>query len=140
MPGSLTEIRSHVSPDNWSHYPGLSNPADLSSRGLTLLELSVSQLWHQGPPWLHEQDAESTQEFDSASIPRECMREMKASKENLHSLLTTHQAPMISGVINCEDFSALTRLLRVTAYILRAAKLFKKSLVHPKKSLSPEEW
>ena len=40
----VTEIRALVSLKYWSHCPGLSNPADLPSRGLTLLELSLSQL------------------------------------------------------------------------------------------------
>ena len=55
----VVEIRSHVSPENWRHCPGLSNPADLPSHGLTLLELSVSQLWQS--IW-HVQNPSSTQE------------------------------------------------------------------------------
>ena len=39
----VTEIRHP-----WSHCPGSSNPVDLSTRGLTSLELSVSQLWRHG--------------------------------------------------------------------------------------------
>ena len=31
----VTEIRNHVSPENWSHCPGLSNPADLPSCDLS---------------------------------------------------------------------------------------------------------
>jgi len=67
---------------------------------------------------------------------------MKASsKERSHSLLITHvhQAHTIGSLIKCEEFSTLTRLLRVTAFVLRAVKLFKKSIVKPNKSLSPEE-
>ena len=36
----------------WSHCLGSSNPADLPTRGLISLELSVSQLWRIGPEWL----------------------------------------------------------------------------------------
>ena len=131
----VTEIRNHVPQENWSHCPGLSNPADLPSRGLTLLELSVSQLWRQGPQWLYDQDTNLSPE----PMPRKCMTEMKASKGKSHSLLATHQAPTVGSVIKCEDYSTLTHLLRVTAYVLRAVKLFKRSIVHPKKPLSPEE-
>ena len=136
----VTEIRTHVSPKNWSHCPGFSNPADLPSRGLTLLELSVSQLWRHGPPWLYEWDPNTTQEPDEVSVMSgECLSEMKTSKERAHNLLITHPAPTVGNIMKCEDFSMLTHLLRVTAYVLRAVKLFKRSIVRPKKSLSPEE-
>ena len=51
----IAEIRTHVSPEHWNH------PADLPSRGLSLLELSLSQLWRQGPPWLQEQNTLTTE-------------------------------------------------------------------------------
>ena len=121
----VMEIRNHVSPENWSHCPGLSNPADLPSRGLTLLELSVSQLWHQSHPWLYEQGTKPTRESNDAPMPQKCRSEMKASsKERSHSLLITHvhQAHTIGSLIKCEEFSTLTRLLRVIAFVLRAVK------------------
>ena len=40
----VKEIRENVSPSFWSHCPGKSNPADLPSRGVSALELSVNQL------------------------------------------------------------------------------------------------
>ena len=138
MNNRVTEIRNHVAPEYWNHCPGLSNPADFPSRGLTLLELSVSQLWRQGPPWLHEEDTNLNQELE-VSMPRECVSEMKASKEKTHNLLITTQAPTVGSVIKCEDFSMLTRLLRVTAYVLRAVKLFKRLIPHSKGPLCPEK-
>ena len=72
-------------------------------------------------------------------MPRECASEMKASKEKTHNLLVTAQDPTIGSVIKCENFSALTRLLRVTAYVLRAAKFFKRAVNQPKGPLTPEE-
>ena len=137
MNNRVTRIRNHVSSEHWSHCPGLSNPADLPSRDLTLVELSVSQLWRQDRPWL--QDTNPNQESDEVSVPRECLSKMKASKEKTHNLLITTHAPTIGSVFKCEDFSTLTRLLRVTACVLRAVKLFKRSTPHPKEPLSPEE-
>ena len=48
----VREIRHNVHPDLWKHCPGKNNPADLPSKGLNILELSVSQLWRAGPEWL----------------------------------------------------------------------------------------
>ena len=134
-----TKIRNHVSPEYWSHYPGLSNPADLPSRSLALLELSLNQLWRRGPPWLLAQDTDPDQELDKFTMPTECVSEMKIPKEKTHNLLVTTQALTIGSVIKCEDFSTLTRLLRVTAYVLRAVKLLKRSKTCPKGPMTPDE-
>ncbi len=48
----VVEIRQKVPPERWFHCPGETNPADLPSRGLSLLELSVNTLWRRGPEWL----------------------------------------------------------------------------------------
>ena len=66
---------------------------------------------------------------DEFTMPAECASEMKTSKEKTHNLLITTQAPTIASVIKCEDFSTLTRLLRVTAYVLRAFYLDSRALV-----------
>ena len=46
------EVKRKVSIEQWSHCPGETNPADLPSRGLSLLELSVSKQWCCGLEWL----------------------------------------------------------------------------------------
>ena len=48
----VNEIRKLVPPVCWSHCSGKDNPADIPSRGLTPLELSVNVLWQRGPCWL----------------------------------------------------------------------------------------
>ena len=67
------------------------------------------------------------------------MSKAKTPKEKSYNLLITDETPTVGSVIKCEDFSMLTQLLRVTAYVLRAVKLFKMSIVHPRKPLSPED-
>ena len=42
-----------------------------------------------------------------------------------HNLLVIEQNPTIGDLISCEDFSTLHRLLRVTAYVVRAVNRFK---------------
>ncbi len=120
----VREIRHNVHPDLWSHCPGKSNPADLPSRGLNMLEMSVSQLWRTGPGWLNC-DAPSFSDNGVTSMPELCVSELKKSGTVSHDLLTIETKPSVGEMILCENFSSLQRLLRVTAYVQRAVNRFK---------------
>ena len=45
-------MRSKVSPEFWSFCPGLENPADILTSGLSAEALLKSSLWWNGPAWL----------------------------------------------------------------------------------------
>ena len=120
----VREIRSRVKPSYWSHCPGVSNPADLPSRGLSCLELSVSRLWRLGPEWLltgFEPGPQS--EVFSTDIPKECAQELKATQS--HTLVTTGPNVSIESLLEPTEFSTLSKLLGMTAMVLRAVKRFK---------------
>ena len=60
-------------------------------------------------------------------MPVECAMEMKAKdKELVHNLLVTDGGVSLSQIINCEDYSSIHRLLRVTAYVLRFVVILKR--------------
>ena len=120
----VREIRRNVHPNLWNHCPGKTNPADLPSRGLNILELTVSQLWRVGPEWLCL-DIPVSSDTESTPMPEQCLPELKASSKLSHNLLAIERRPDVGGVISCADFSSLQRLLRVTAYVLRAVNSFK---------------
>ena len=42
-----------VPSEHWRHCSGISNLADITSRGMLLSELSKCQLWLNGPDWLY---------------------------------------------------------------------------------------
>eukprot|EP00731_Ephydatia_muelleri_P011218 Em0006g112a len=56
-------------------------------------------------------------------IPVECLSEMKAADKAVHSLLT--KSIGCTPMLNCEGFSNLQKLLRVTAYVLKFIELLK---------------
>ena len=120
----VREIRRNVHPDLWNHCPGRTNPADLPSRGLCMLELSVSQLWRTGPGWL-SMDAPICSDVEPVCMPELCASELKAGSKLSHNLLAIERSNSVGEVISCEDFSTLQRLLRVTAYVQRAVNHFK---------------
>ena len=137
----VREIRRNVHPDLWSHCPGKTNPADLPSKGLKMLELSVSKLWRVGPEWL-SLDTPILPDFDSTPIPELCLPELKTSSKLTHNLLAIEMKPSIEGVMTCTDYSSFSKLLRVTAYVLRAVSYFKtkkKSDIKHSTTLTPQE-
>ena len=112
----VIEIRSRVHPDHWAHCAGASNPADLPSRGLSPIELSVSQLWKRGPEWLQTGLKPSAQEHD-AQIPSECASELKTGQS--HSLLAS-KSSSIESILDPARCSTFLRLSGITVTVLRA--------------------
>ena len=127
----VCEIRRCVKPEFWRHCPGKSNPADLPSRGLTLLEVSINQLWRWGPEWLcAEVDsvAPSGGSGPQLTMPNECSVELRASSTRVQALLSVNLKPAVNAVIDSSRYSSLTKLLRVTARVLLAVRKFKNHL------------
>ncbi|KAK3730780.1 hypothetical protein QZH41_000800 [Actinostola sp. cb2023] len=54
----VAEIRCASQPDQWRHCPGLMNPADDASRGLSAQALLDSERWFTGPAFLLETEPE----------------------------------------------------------------------------------
>ena len=138
----VDQIRRNVHPSLWSHCPGKSNPADLPLRGLTVMEISVNQLWREGPRWLKESIISPTIDPNDDNIPDECTQELRKTTTNSISLAATEAGSTIEDLITCRDYSSYTRLLRVTAQVLRAVKRFKHEgcgSTDPSTTLTPEE-
>ena len=112
----VNEIRRLVPPTRWSHCPGRENLADLPSRGMTPMELAGSKLWRYGPHWLVHSQSPTGEDVE---MPEECLREIKAGHQPIHSLLTASNSKSLSNIMCSKNYSSLLKLLRVTAYIIR---------------------
>lgn len=120
----VNEVRSLTPTECWSHCSGKDNPADVPSRGLTPLELSVNLLWRKGPEWLSDK-LDNEEQMDE--MPEGCATEMKAAnRKSTHGLLTTNPSSGLRQILKCEDYSSLPKLLRVTAYTLKFVRLLKR--------------
>ena len=106
----INEIQSLTDISDWHYVPSSKNPADILSRGATPLQLKMSQMWWTGPNFLegHHQNIQFVKdERTQLHIPEVksvcCSSVTKPSVQ--FDLLTR--------------FSTFSKLIRVTAFILR---------------------
>ena len=115
MENRVKEIRSCVPPSSWNHCPGTENPADIPSRGIHASKLSESLVWFRSPEWLQTREDMWPSHKTETEPPSECLQEIKSSTlTNLTAIEASAAA-----VIDCNKYSSLQRLLRVTAYVKR---------------------
>ena len=118
----ISEIREATNTEQWQHVPGIQNPADLPSRGVTLDVLKSSDLWWNGPPFL----VASRENWPAL---RDLAREL-FDKSEMKQMRTTHA--IVTTDIHTEfrlhpsHFSSWMRLVKVTAWVLRFTKNLKR--------------
>ena len=123
----VNEIRELLPVGVWKHCCGADNPADLPSRGVSVVELTCNPIWLKGPTWLSESQG-IISNMDEEEESEECLKEMKCKGDHtthsIHNLLLDNKFTR-EAVIKCEDFSTLDRLLRVTAHVIKFLKTLK---------------
>ncbi|XP_075531538.1 uncharacterized protein LOC142564428 [Dermacentor variabilis] len=114
----VLEIQQRSDPDIWNHCSGIENPADLLTRGVTPQVLKSSSLWWNGPAWLSK---------PSTCWPRhEGTADMIIADEERRTL-RVHNVTVKDSVLPLQKYSSLSRLVRVTAWVLR----FFHNAMHP---------
>ena len=112
MANRTEEIKGMFPIPFWNHCPTADNPADFLTSGISAQQLQSSTLWKYGPQWLlsesqvlHLSLSQSLEEETSSgdSVPTQPPEE----KTGIHR------------VIDISRYSALPKLVRVTAYVLR---------------------
>lgn len=105
----VSEIQHHTNGCQWKHVPGVENPADLISRGMSVENFLVSKLWSDGPAWL-VQPPENWPKFIPPSVPDE-MLERRVTVAVAQTSLPVH--PWF------QRWSSYKLLLHVIGYCLR---------------------
>ena len=97
------------------------NPANLPSRGIKASELVKSHTWWNGPAFLYLPETERPTSRNAESNEIALQETVKRPTLPTHTLVTKENPtpPNISELMNCGDFSDLTKLFRVIAYVLR---------------------
>ncbi|XP_028404826.1 uncharacterized protein LOC114527396 [Dendronephthya gigantea] len=127
------EIRSNVKPAQWKHIPTEQNAADDVSRGLSVPDLSGR--WLNGPEFLRRPKEEWPNEGkqpDPTEVERECIKRKAVN-------VVTNEVAQIGKVIECKDYSNWTRLVRVTAWVLKFKNAFLAKIGRPSKEDSVNE-
>lgn len=111
----VAEIHELTSGNPWHHVKGIHNPADLISRGLGLEALQNSDLWWNGPQFLHDPNfngerIESIVEHDG-TLPE--------VRSGMVQSLVAQEAECTRILFPFSRFSQFDRMRRACAYVLR---------------------
>ena len=79
--------------------------------------------------WMPDTTTESPEELQPQDMPAECAVEMKViTHRQLHTLIASNQPTGLGEMIKCENFSTLTRLLRVTSRVVQFIQMLESKL------------
>ncbi|XP_068704703.1 uncharacterized protein [Montipora foliosa] len=118
----VAEIRRNSRPEQWRYCPTADNLADIASRGIKSTELKESSLWLHGPDFLSKSSEQWPVQPTVVQV-REDLSELKSFKPAVSGLVTTcvqgkEEEASLDNLINLENFSSLTKLLRVTVLVV----------------------
>ncbi|XP_059219534.1 uncharacterized protein LOC131995236 [Stomoxys calcitrans] len=106
----VADIQRYTNISEWFYVSSHDNPADCASRGIPATELVNHELWWSGPEWLLLSQSEwPPQPTSSYETDLE-----KRKQKIVINLVTTPDYPELLS-----KFASLTRLVRITAVILR---------------------
>ena len=117
----VQHIQQMSDPINWRWCPGVTNPADLVSRGIRLKELITSELWLHGPSWLQESREEYPKEVPESEQSIDYLAEQR--EKRAVCLVQKSQKPdakcLAGKLVQPSKYWRLKTLLKTTAYITR---------------------
>ncbi|XP_053391449.1 uncharacterized protein LOC128554225 [Mercenaria mercenaria] len=115
----VDEINQLTGKSLWRYCPTNDNPADLLTRGISADIFLDNQLWNTGPSWLTNRVQWPTWEYEHVT-PQTTTEENAGNSEEINmSSLQCSDTLGIHNVIDITHYSSYTKLLRVTANVMR---------------------
>ena len=126
----VAEVRESSEPQQWRHCPGPLNPADDATRGLPLsILLDRNNRWLHGPSFLYESPENWPTMLDPSRLK---VDDADPEVKFIHTVVQDETEPLDP----C-NFSTLTRLIRVTALVLRMVSLLRSIRGEGARSVGP---
>ena len=128
----VNEIRQLTNKNNWKFCPGKANPADLPSRSCLAEDLTRSDLsWH-GPSFLRESDdhwPNMPTTFDQEKANEELVKHPPPITYAL-AAASDHSSNTVrlDVIIDTDRHGSKTKLLRVTAMVVKFTRLCQKDI------------
>ena len=120
----VNEIHQLTNRNCWRHCPGVLNPAELLSCGITVKHLTSSSMWWNDPAVLRLEEENWPLTDKYPNMDEALLSElMKSSVATSHTLANSsnmvNNSPRLEQIIDIKQISTLKSLLDTTAYILR---------------------
>ena len=123
----VREIKERTSLTSWKYFPTSDNPADLLTRGIRFQQLESSEMWKQGP-YLLSQELQWPAWSPMEGAPPQAVNLLATETTAPTGIAVTNHAkrPGLHRLITVSQFSTLSKLLSVKAYVLRFAHNLRK--------------
>ncbi|XP_055588999.1 uncharacterized protein LOC129741299 [Uranotaenia lowii] len=110
----VSKIQNLIDGYTWRHVPGIDNPADLISRGISPEEIGNNRLWWQGPTWLQFEEPKWPDCFEHCNDET---GEEERRKTKVVAVGVSKNTEFNAWFL--ERYSNYNVLIRHTAYLLR---------------------
>ena len=128
----MNEIRQLTNKNNWKFCPGKANLADLPSRSCLAEDLARSDLWWHGPSFLRESEdhwPDMPTTFDQEKANEELV---KHPPPITYAMVAASDHPSntvgLDAIIDTDRHGSKTKLLRVTAMVVKFTRLCQKDI------------
>ena len=118
----VQEICESTTPASWNFRPGEQNSADIPLRGLTVSQLVTEDKRWKGPEFLYNVEEEWPREDYIHFENEHAMKEIVKNPASVTHVLVSGEQVQETGlhqIIDANNYSSLTKLLRVTSYVLQ---------------------
>ncbi|XP_076089954.1 uncharacterized protein LOC143061985 [Mytilus galloprovincialis] len=111
----VTEIRKLTNTQEWRYCPTKDNPADLLTRGLSASQFEQNTLWFNGPEWISDASKWPSWKPNDTTVllTSTDIEDSSTADKEIDNQQGIHQ------IVQITRYSTLSKLLRITAYLLR---------------------